>query len=75
MDPKPRRRIKDPKLLKRFRMEHHGEPCDVDGCGRQGIHVHHTIFRSQGGPDLESNLVWLCGFHHDEAHGIRRIEP
>lgn len=71
-DPKPPRRIRDPELLKRFRLEHAGEPCD--SCElRPGIHVHHRKLRSQGGSDVESNLRWLCGFCHDTAHGIRSV--
>jgi 5-methylcytosine-specific restriction endonuclease McrA len=63
-------RVKDPAALKRFRLMHIGEECQ--GCGLEpGIHVHHKIFRSQGGDDIESNLVWLGRICHDAAHGIR----
>jgi len=65
-----RPRVKDPDALKRFRLAHVGEPCDM--CERRiGIHVHHRVFRSQGGGDVEENLHWLCGYCHDQAHGVR----
>lgn len=38
-------------------------------CGRQGAHIHHIVFRSQGGTDDMENLVTLCGECHDHAHG------
>ena len=72
-DWKPEPRTKDPEALRRFRLAHVNEPCDVDGCGRQGIHIHHSTFRSQGGGDVPENLQWLCGFHHDEVHGVRSV--
>ena len=71
-DPKPQARIRDPELLRHFRLEMAGEPCERCEL-RPGIHVHHRKFRSQGGDDLESNLLWLCGTCHDEVHGIHRV--
>lgn len=69
-DPKPAKRLKDPEALRRFRLAHIGELCWH--CeARSGIHAHHRKFRSQLGDDHESNLVWLCGACHDQAHGIR----
>ena len=65
-------RVKDPDALARFRLEHLGEPCET--CeSRRGIHVHHKVFRSRGGGDVEENLAWLCWVCHDAAHGIRRV--
>lgn len=59
-DPKPSARIRDPDLLRRFRLEHAGEPCE--SCElRPGVHVHHVTFRSQGGDDAPENLLWLIG--------------
>lgn len=70
--PKPSKRIKDPELLRRFRLENAGEPCWA--CERHtGIHVHHVKFRSQGGDDAKDNLRWLCGSCHDTLHGIRSV--
>ncbi len=30
--------------------------------------VHHILYRSQGGPDVEANLITLCQVHHARAH-------
>lgn len=39
--------------------------CQVWGCGcRDNLEVHHIIPRSQGGEDLEDNLITLCQEHH-----------
>ena len=32
------------------------------------LHVHHIVFRSQGGSDDESNLITLCKSCHDDVH-------
>jgi hypothetical protein len=71
-DWKPAPRVRDPEALRRFRLEHYGEPCER--CRRTaGVHAHHRIFRSQGGDDVVGNLEWLCGECHDQAHGIRSV--
>lgn len=33
------------------------------------IQAHHVVFRSQGGPDTEMNLITLCPRCHAAAHG------
>ena len=71
--PKSPRRVRDPDALRRFRLEHLGEPCERCEL-RPGNQAHHKIFRSQSGDDHESNLIWLCGFCHSEMHGIREVE-
>ncbi len=42
--------------------------CQVPGCSRAALHVHHVQFRSHGGDDAPANLVSLCAAHH--LHGI-----
>lgn len=42
--------------------------CQVWGCGRDDIHVHHIIFESHQGPDELWNLICLCANHHDQIH-------
>ena len=42
--------------------------CQVPGCSRHGDHVHHTIFRSQGGPLAEWNEITACIPHHVAIH-------
>ena len=71
-DWKPTKRIKDPSLIRRFRLEHAGEPCDRCEL-RPGIAVHHKIFRSQGGDDVDSNLQFLCSVCHHAEHGIHEV--
>lgn len=62
-------RIRSALTLRRFRLEHVGEPCDRCEV-RVGVHVHHRVFRSQGGSDVDENLEWLCMACHNEAHGL-----
>jgi hypothetical protein len=42
--------------------------CQVPGCSRAALHVHHVRFRSHGGGDEPENLVSLCAAHH--LHGV-----
>jgi 5-methylcytosine-specific restriction endonuclease McrA len=41
------------------------------GCGVIGVHLHHIIFRSQGGKHTVDNLVTLCNDCHTRAHNCR----
>jgi hypothetical protein len=41
--------------------------CGKSGCSEQ-LHVHHIVFKSQGGSDAPSNLITLCKKHHDALH-------
>jgi hypothetical protein len=45
-----------------------GELCQVPGCSRAAEHVHHIVYRSQGGSDDPENLVSLCHAHHHAVH-------
>lgn len=71
-DWKPTKRIRDPDLIRRFRLEHQNEPCERCEL-RPGIHAHHKKFRSQLGDDTPENLSWLCSVCHSAAHGIREV--
>ena len=42
-------------------------PCEV--CGAIAVDIHHVLFKSQGGTDDIENLVALCRYDHDVAHG------
>jgi 5-methylcytosine-specific restriction endonuclease McrA len=46
-------------------------------CGRENyLHVHHIRYRSEGGSDDSSNLITLCGQHHDVVHSNKkRFQP
>ncbi len=52
--------------------------CGKSGCSEQ-LHVHHIVFRSQGGSDAPSNLITLCKKHHDALHNgkltLKAIKP
>ena len=38
-------------------------------CGsRNNLHVHHIVYRSEGGIDTSGNLVTLCLSCHDGVH-------
>jgi hypothetical protein len=63
-DPKPAKRVKDAKALKAVHAR--GCVCALN-CGLPG-EAHHVLPRSQGGDDVEANLVCLCAFHHQAVH-------
>ena len=46
-------------------------------CGKKlavdSAHVHHIIYRSQGGPHTEENLITLCEQCHGIAHSNKRV--
>lgn len=70
MDTKPTSRIRDRDALRRFALEHVGEPCFI--CERRpGSEVHHLTFRSQGGGDVPENLGWFCTCCHRDLHDGR----
>ena len=69
-DWRPEKRVRDPEALRNFRLEHVGETCAICEL-RLGIELHHKIFRSGGGGDVESNLIWVCRFCHDDIHAGR----
>jgi hypothetical protein len=48
-------------------LERDGGRCQVPGCTREALHVHHVCFRSRGGGDEEGNLISLCAAHHLHA--------
>jgi hypothetical protein len=45
-------------------------PCEVKGCTRKAVDVHHIDNRGMGGSDLLDyieNLAGLCREHHNQA--------
>lgn len=74
--PKPQRRIRasqdDWSDLHRL---FHGQGCVA--CGITPTEIHHVVPRSQGGDDIEKNLVPLCHPHHqmleDHASGWEQV--
>lgn len=43
--------------------------CEYPGCNHPPHEVHHIKWLEEGGTDTYSNLVVLCGSHHNDAHG------
>ncbi|MDQ7823853.1 MAG: HNH endonuclease [Candidatus Eremiobacteraeota bacterium] len=71
-DPSPEKRDLHSRILRRDNFQ-----CQVPGCTcRRGLHIHHIIYRSRGGSNIESNLITLCMAHHlrcvHEGHLIIR---
>ena len=55
--------------FRRFILERDQWKCRYPGCNaRKDLHVHHIVFRSQGGPNEAWNCVVLCHFHHTLLH-------
>ena len=70
MDPRPPARLRDTYALHLFRLHHLGEPCEICEL-RAGVDPHHVQYRSHGGDDVASNLLWLCRSCHDDVHNGR----
>lgn len=58
-------RIKDPALLRLLKFEF--DECEISGV-TSGLHLHHVIYRSQGGDDLRCNIVCLSDELHTQYH-------
>lgn len=44
-------------------------PCEIPGCGKRAVDIHHIESRGMGGTvkaDNIKNLMGLCRYHHDE---------
>lgn len=46
-----------------------GYVCQVDGCGREAVHVDHILAKVNGGSDDPSNLRATCAKHNLEKGG------
>ena len=42
--------------------------CSID----TNLHLHHIVYRSQGGKHTEDNLITLCSKHHELMHSNKR---
>jgi hypothetical protein len=54
--------------------------CQVPGCSRPAVHLHHIEFRAHGGSDDPGNLISLCAAHHlfgihDERMNVSGTAP
>lgn len=39
---------------------------------KDGLHLHHIVYRSQGGEHVEHNLITLCHRHHALIHSDKK---
>lgn len=46
--------------------------CRFCGQANNHLHVHHIVYRSQGGPHEGWNLITLCDEHHALVHSNKR---
>ncbi len=53
---------------KRKIMDAVGNKCEIRGCKLKAQEVHHIKLVSKGGTNVGSNLIVLCGYHHNEVH-------
>ena len=44
-----------------------GNKCEIPGCKDEGQEVHHIRQVKNGGTNVRSNLIVLCGTHHNKA--------
>ena len=55
--------------VKQYILARDGYTCQAGkkGCAEK-LHVHHMLFKSQGGGDAPENLITLCEKHHADLH-------
>jgi 5-methylcytosine-specific restriction endonuclease McrA len=58
-------RIKDGALLRLLKLR--CDECEITG-ETGDLHLHHVIFKSQGGDDVAANIVCCHGRLHDDYH-------
>lgn len=69
-DPKPAARIVDPDAgLAKLMREGRCRACKA-AAGERLLSRHHLVPRSQGGDDVDSNIVPLCGHGTFGCHGL-----
>jgi 5-methylcytosine-specific restriction endonuclease McrA len=68
-DPRPEKRIKDPAVMKALHVR--GVVCAL--CGNPGT-LDHIYPKGQGGDDVPSNLMGLCGGGTSGCHGLKHSE-
>ena len=68
MTPKPERRIRDSAAIERkVKAEPLCRACRLE----RAVDGHHVLLRSQGGDDVEDNIVPLCRACHRDYHEAR----
>lgn len=61
--PQPRRR--DPALMALLKMRY--DECELTGL-TFNLHLHHVVFRAQGGDDVRANIVCMNAGLHERYH-------
>ena len=54
--------------LKQAVLDRDNYTCQICKKKKQHLHVHHIVFKSQGGSDRMDNLVTLCSECHEKIH-------
>ncbi len=54
--------------VKKYILHRDEYKCQHCGKGQRELHVHHIVFRSNGGTDSPDNLITLCREHHEALH-------
>lgn len=54
--------------VKAYVLHRDGYQCQKCKTKKGNLHVHHIVFRSNGGTDTPSNLITLCEGCHDRLH-------
>lgn len=62
-----------PSQVRTHVLDRDGGCCRLCGQFREVQHVHHIIYRSQGGQDVPRNLVTLDWKCHDTVHANKRL--
>lgn len=69
-DLKQEPRVRDSGLLTLLKYQF--DCCEVTGISRD-LHLHHVLFRSQGGDDLRANIVCLTSDLHTRYHAADAV--
>lgn len=64
-------RCKDFYNVKAYVLSRDSHTCQKCKSGKGKLHVHHIVFRSNGGGDSPDNLVVLCVGCHDKIHALK----
>ena len=64
-------RCKDFYNVKAYVLSRDGHTCQKCKSGKGKLHVHHIVFKSNGGGNSPDNLVVLCKGCHDKIHALK----
>lgn len=70
--PKPKKKNEPSSEVKALVRSLDGNRCRF--CGKKtDLHVHHIVYKSQGGGHEVENLITLCMKHHDVVHSNKKL--